>query len=74
MRLKMNFVVIKEEDHARLLQAKQEVEARFEKAKWTEIARLVKEKGGESYMVCRLSPRHFLLESKLIRLDYRVKC
>jgi hypothetical protein len=50
-RLKSNFVIINEEDNARLFEAKQEVEARFEKTKWTEIARLVEDKGGDSYRV-----------------------
>lgn len=48
-RLKSNFTVIREEDHAKLLEAKREVEESFENQKWDLVARVVKEKGGETY-------------------------
>ncbi|CAK3977487.1 Hypothetical predicted protein [Lecanosticta acicola] len=48
-RLKESFTVIREEDHARLLEAKREVEESFENQKWDLVARVVQEKGGDGY-------------------------
>lgn len=50
-RLKANFTVIKEEDSARMIESKHEVESAFEKEKWNLIAESVSEKGGEKYKV-----------------------
>ena len=50
-RLKTNFEVIAEEDNARILEAKIEVETNFEKMKWGMIGDLVKERGGKRYFV-----------------------
>ena len=50
-RMKNNFAVINEEDKARLLLAKREVEEHFEANKWDEIARVVVEHGGDEYEV-----------------------
>lgn len=50
-RLKTNFEVIAEEDNARILEAKIEVEGNFEKMKWGMIGDLVKERGGKTYFV-----------------------
>ena len=50
-RLKSNFTVIKEEDHWKLMQAKEEVEKAFEAQKWGLIAKAVQGKGGDAYKV-----------------------
>jgi len=50
-RLKSNLTIIKEEDNQKLLEAKQEVEATFEKDKWSMIAQNVAQRGGEAYKV-----------------------
>ncbi|KAK5700767.1 hypothetical protein LTR97_005284 [Elasticomyces elasticus] len=49
-RLKSNFVVIKEEDLKHLLQAKVEVEAAFEKEKWSLVADAMEKMGTEKYV------------------------
>ncbi|EME47105.1 hypothetical protein DOTSEDRAFT_124315 [Dothistroma septosporum NZE10] len=48
-RLKSNFTVVREEDNALLLSAKREVEESFEAQKWDLVARVVAEKGGDTY-------------------------
>ena len=48
-RLKSNFVVIKEEHCAILLEARQEVEASFEREKWNLISRAMEAKGADKY-------------------------
>lgn len=47
--MKSNFVVIKEEHNALLLEAKQEVEASFEQEKWHLIAKCMEAKGSDKY-------------------------
>ncbi|KAK5720514.1 hypothetical protein LTR17_014915 [Elasticomyces elasticus] len=49
-RLKSNFVAIKEEDLKHLLQAKVEVEAAFEKEKWSLVADAMEKMGTEKYV------------------------
>lgn len=44
-----NFTVIKEEDNARLILAKREVEDSFEAQKWDLVVKVVQEKGGDEY-------------------------
>ena len=48
-RLKSNFVVIKEEHNALLLEAKQAVEASFEHDKWHLVAKAMQDKGADKY-------------------------
>ncbi|KAK3056908.1 hypothetical protein LTR09_001946 [Extremus antarcticus] len=48
-RLKSNFVVIKEEDNAKLIEAKQEIEADFEREMWSKIAERMVAKGADDY-------------------------
>ena len=48
-RLKSNFVVIKEEHNALLLEAKQEVEASFEREKWMLVGKVMEAKGADKY-------------------------
>ncbi|KAK5175427.1 uncharacterized protein LTR77_000566 [Saxophila tyrrhenica] len=48
-RLKSNFVVIRESDNPKLIEAKQEVEAEFEREKWGQIAERMVSKGAERY-------------------------
>jgi hypothetical protein len=50
-RLKDNFSIIKEEDRARLLEAKDKVEKEFNEMKWTLIAETIKREGGDLYTV-----------------------
>jgi len=52
VRLKINCANIKEEDNAKLLQSKLEIEAAFEKEKWDTIAQGIVDKGGDTYIVC----------------------
>jgi len=51
-RLKDNFSIIKEEDRARLLEAKDKVEKEFNEMKWTLIAETIQQEGGDLYTVC----------------------
>jgi len=51
-RLKDNFSIIKEEDRARLLEAKDKVEKEFNEMKWTLIAETIQKEGGDLYTVC----------------------
>lgn len=50
-RMKNYFAVINEEDKARLLLAKKQVEEAFELSKWDEIAQVITENGGVEYEV-----------------------
>ncbi|KKA23717.1 hypothetical protein T310_2257 [Rasamsonia emersonii CBS 393.64] len=48
-RLRANLAVFKDEDVERLLQAKKEIEEKFEAEKWTKIAAAIVAKGGDQY-------------------------
>ena len=70
-RLKSNFVVIREEDNPILIEAKQEVEAGFEREKWSLIAKAMEEKGTEAYRPDALSKQYkkLMLFAKELQAD-----
>lgn len=51
MRMKINFSMIKEEDHVLLFEAKKHIESEMEEGKWSRIAGEIVSKGGDSYRV-----------------------
>ncbi|KAM3423569.1 hypothetical protein BST61_g995 [Cercospora zeina] len=51
-RLKTNFAVLNEEEHAILIQAKREIEDSFQAQKWSLVANLLHSKGGSDYTSC----------------------
>jgi len=53
MRMKINFSMIKEEDHVLLFEAKKHIETEMEDEKWSRIAGEIVSKGGDSYRVSR---------------------
>ena len=74
-RMKTNFAVINEEDKARLLLAKKEVEEAFEADKWDEIARTIEENGGDSYEVSNtLVIHHTTLNGQRLSISYSQTC
>lgn len=50
-RLKDNFVVVREEDNVRIIEAKKQVDAEFEVERWERVAQVVANNGGDTYEV-----------------------
>lgn len=61
IRMKANFTVFEEDDRERLLEAKKEIEEKFESEKWAKIAAAIEEKGGKKYppAVCQKKFKEF---------------
>jgi len=51
MRMKINFSMIKEQDHVLLFEAKKHIESTMEDEKWSRIATEIISKGGDAYRV-----------------------
>lgn len=68
-RLKSNFVVIKEEHNALLLESKQEVEATFEHEKWLLVSNAMQAKGADKYKPVELQRQY----KNLLKLGVELK-
>ena len=57
-RIKNNFAVVRQEDELLIVEAKKELETKFENELWTNVGGLVKKNGGGSYSVSAHSRLH----------------